>query len=310
MNFQQIKQKWQTFWRSERGKSTAKILRYILLVVIVVYLIYQLTVIGWGEVWRNLPTNPLFYLLFLVMHFILPSTELFIYRLSLRLPLWEGFKVFTKKKVLNSDVLGYSGEAYFYVWGKKHLKENDKYIFNVIKDNNIISSFASTLMAVLLLTIFTYTGQVNLSEIIHISRNVVIGVAIFVIIAIFVGIYFRKKIISMRGDLALKIFGIHTSRIILIYTLEVLQWMVVLPLVPLHIWLLFLSAKIISSRLPFIPQDPIFAVFSLELAKYLTVSGAAIAGIIIVNNFMTRSLNLILYSYFSRENEPSRPPSP
>jgi len=157
MNFQQIKQKWQTFWRSERGKSTAKILRYILLVVIVVYLIYQLTVIGWGEVWRNLPTNPLFYLLFLVMHFILPSTELFIYRLSLRLPLWEGFKVFTKKKVLNSDVLGYSGEAYFYVWGKKHLKENDKYIFNVIKDNNIISSFASTLMAVLLLTIFTYT---------------------------------------------------------------------------------------------------------------------------------------------------------
>lgn len=300
-NFQQTKQKWRTFWGSEGGKSTAKTLRYLLLAVIVGYLIYQLTAIGWREVWRNLPTHPLFYLLFFVMHFILPSTELFIYRLSLRLPFWEGFKVFTKKKVLNSDVLGYSGEAYLYVWCKKHLKENDKYIFNVIKDNNIISSFASTLMAIVLLTIFTYTGQVNLSEIIHINQNVVIGVVALAVVAIFVGIYFREYIISMRRGMALKIFGIHISRIALIYSLEVFQWMIVLPLVPLQVWLLFLSAKIISSRLPFIPQDPIFAVFSLELAKYLTVSGAAIAGIIIVNNFMTRSLNLILYSYFSQE---------
>jgi len=183
-----------------------------------------------------------------------------------------------------------------------HLQEDNKYIFNVIKDNNIISSFASTLMAIVLLTIFLSVSEVDFLEIIKVSRTVVTVVVTVAVLVIFLGIYFRKYIISMNRNMALKVFGIHTLRIIFVYTFEVLQWVVVMPFVPLHMWLVFLSARIIASRLPFIPsQDLLFVGLSLEMSKYMDISSAGIAGIMIAGNFLTKSMNLVLYSYFSRK---------
>lgn len=271
---------------------------------IIAFLVWQILHIGWQEVLKSLPTNPLFYLIFLLLYFALPISEQFIYRMSLNFGFWEGLKVFIQKKVLNADVLGYSGEAYFYVWGKKHLKEEHKYIFNVIKDNNIISSFASTLLAIILLTIFIRVSEVDFLEVIKVSKNVVIAVVLTAIIVIFLGVYFRKYIISMNRNMALKVFSIHVCRIIFVYSLEILQWMIVLPLIPLHIWFVFLSAKIIASRLPFIPsQDLLFVSISLEMSKYMDISGAGIAGIMVANNFLTKIINFILYSYFSKKIE-------
>jgi len=304
LNFNDIKNKWIAFWKSPKGKLTGKWLRRAFMVSIIGFLVWQILQIGWQEVLKSLPTTPWFYLIFLILYFALPMSEQFIYRMSLNFGFWEGLKVFIQKKVLNLDVMGYTGEAYFYVWGKQHLKEDDKHIFNVIKDNNIISSFASTLLAIILLTIFISVSEVDFLEVIKVSQNVVIGVVIVAIIVIFLGIYFRKYIISMNRNMALKVFGIHVFRIIFVYTLEVLQWMVVLPLVPLHIWFVFLSARIISSRLPFIPsQDLLFVSISLEMSKYMDVSGAGIAGIMIANNFLNKSMNLILYSFFSTEKK-------
>jgi len=300
LNLNRIKNKWTAFSSSLKGKLTFKWLRRSFIVGIIAFLVWQIVQIGWQEVLKSLPTTPWFYVIFLILYFALPISEQFIYRMSLNFTFWEGLKIFIQKKVLNADVLGYSGEAYFYVWGKQHLEEDDKYIFNIIKDNNIISSFASTLLAIILLTLFISVSEVDFLEVIKVSTNVVIGVVTAAILVIFLGIYFRKYIISMNRNMALKIFGVHIFRIIFVYTLEILQWMVVLPLVPLHIWFVFLSARIIASRLPFIPsQDLLFVSISLEMSKYMDVSGAAIAGIMIANNFLTKSMNLVLYSYFS-----------
>ncbi len=302
MNFNTIKNNWLEFWKSPKGKLTAKWLQRTFVLAIVSFLVWQIVQIGWQEVLKSLPTTPWFYVIFLILYFALPISEQFIYRMSLKFGFWEGLKVFIQKKVLNADVLGYSGEAYFYVWGKKHLQEDDKYIFNVIKDNNIISSFASTLMAIVLLTVFLSVSEVDFLEVIKVSRGMVMAVLTLAIIVIFLGIYFRKYIISMNRRMALKVFGIHILRIVFVYTFEVLQWVVVMPFVPLHIWLVFLSARIIASRLPFIPsQDLVFVGLSLEMAKYMDVSSAGIAGIMIAINFLTKSMNLILYTYFSRK---------
>lgn len=295
-----IKQKWKIWQESPSGKLVAKVFRYALMAVIIGYLIYQIIEIGWQNILASLPTTPWFYLLFIVLYFSLPISEQFIYRLSLKFPFWAGFRVFIEKKILNADVLGYSGEAYLYMWGKKNLEEEDKYIFNVIKDNNIISSFASTLLAILLLTIFVYVGQVNFLDFFNISETVLIVVSALAILAIGLGIYFRHYIISMDRNTAIKVFSIHSLRIILVYSLKIVQWALVLPLVPLHVWFVFLSIRIIVSRLPFMPSaDLLFVSMSLEASKYMDISGAGIAGIMMATNFLTKTMSFILYTYFA-----------
>lgn len=299
MNFKDIKEKWSSFWASPSGKVTAKVLRYVFMAFILGYLVYQIYEIGWVKVLRSLPTSPWYYLLFFILYFSLPISEQFIYRLSLKFSFWEGFKVFVEKKILNADVLGYSGEAYFYVWGKQNLEEDHKHIFNVIKDNNIISSFSSTLMAVLLLTIFIYIGQVNILDFIEISQNVVIGISVLAVIIIVLGIYFKDVLISMDRNTALMVFGIHTIRIVFVYALEVLQWIIIMPEVPLHVWSLFLAARIAASRIPFIPsQDLLFVTISVAISSQLDVDTAGVFGLMVASTFLTKCLSFILYSYF------------
>ncbi|MDX1639084.1 MAG: hypothetical protein R3281_14025, partial [Balneolaceae bacterium] len=194
---------------------------------IVGYLLYQLTDIGWQRVWQSLPVTPWYYILFLFLYFALPVSEQFIYGTLLRFSFWQGFPVFIQKKIYNTDVLGYSGEAYLFIWARKHLDESSGYIFGVIKDNNIISSLCSTLVAVVLLSIFLYVGHVNLGELISINRTYLyigLGTILFLLGTL---VYFRNYVISMPFNTASRIFGIHLARLVFVYTVEIIQWMVV-----------------------------------------------------------------------------------
>lgn len=128
-----------------------KYIRTAFQVGILSFLGYQLYEIGIANVLSSLPVTPLFYLLFLVNYFSLPLFELFIYRKRWDLPARMIFPVFLRKKVLNMDVVGYSGEVYLYVWMKKKLQEGLKDPFLLIKDNNILSSVASTFITLVLL---------------------------------------------------------------------------------------------------------------------------------------------------------------
>lgn len=263
---------------------------------VLAYLVYQLTEIGWQRVWESLPTTPWFYMLFLFLYFALPVSEQFIYRTSLDFSFWKGFPVFIQKKIYNADVLGYSGEAYLFLWGRKNLKESSGHVLRIIKDNNIISSVTSTLVSAVLLAIFLYIGQVNLQKVIDLDRTYVyVGAAAVVAILISL-VYFRHYIISMPLETASKIFGIHLFRLIFVYSVEIVQWMIVMPEVPLYIWFTYMAIKIISTRIPFLSsRDLLFIGASLEVSKFLNVSGAGIAGILLASNVLTKLMNLALY---------------
>lgn len=284
-------------WKTETGKRVSKILQYVFIAIIIAYLIYQLTEIGWQRVWESLPVTPWFYILFLFLYFALPVSEQFIYGASLNFSFKKGLPVFIQKKIYNADVLGYSGEAYFFVWAKKNLEESAGYIFGVIKDNNIISSITSTLVAAVLLSIFLYFSQLNLQEVIDVDRQYFYYGAVAVVLILATLIYFRHYIITMPLEMASKIFGIHLARLLFVYSVEIIQWMVVMPEVPLYIWFTYMGIKIISTRIPFLPsRDLLFIGASLEISKFLDVSGAGIAGILLASNVLTKLMNLGLYS--------------
>ena len=272
-------------------------MQYVFIAIVIGYLIYQLTEIGWRRVWESLPVTPWFYILFLFLYFALPVSEQFIYGTSLKFSFKKGLPVFIQKKIYNADVLGYSGEAYFFVWAKKNLEESSGYIFGVIKDNNIISSVTSTLVAAVLLSVFLYVSQLNLQQIIDVDRKYLYYGAAAVVLILASLIYFRHYIITMPSEMASKIFGIHLARLLFVYSVEIIQWMVVMPEVPLYIWFTYMSIKIISTRIPFLPsRDLLFIGASLEISKFLNISGAGIAGILLASNVLTKLMNLGLYS--------------
>lgn len=288
------------FFETPRGKKLQQFIRVGFLIAIISLLVYQISQIGWQELWAALPRTVWFYVIFLILYFTLPITEQFIYRLSLNFSFWEGFKIFTKKKVLNQEVLGYSGEAYFYIWAKQHLQESSKEILNIVKDNTIISAFASTLTAIVLLGTFFGILNTNLWEqhIINTQTFLIGGLLLF--IPLFLTIRFRKSIISVDTKTAWKMFGIHELRIIWVYSLDVLQWFVVIPTVPIFIWFTFLSVKIITTRIPFLPnRELLFISASLEISKYVEVEAAAIAGILLASNILNKILNLVFFTAFS-----------
>ncbi len=300
MDIKSTAQAVQEWFKTPKGVKVSKIIRYIFLGAIISFLIYQLSQIGFRELWDALPRTIWFYIIFFILYFTLPVTEQFIYRLSLQFNFWDGFKVFTKKKVLNHEVVGYSGEAYFYLWAKENLKESPKKILQVIKDNTIISSLASTLTALVLLVVFSFFVNVNLFDGHWLDpTTLIIGGIILVILFVLLFI-FRKQIISVDKKTAWKMFFIHEMRIFWIYTLEVIQWIIVIPSVPIYVWLTFLSVKIISSRIPFLPnKDLLFISASVGIAQYVEISEAAIAGILLCSNVLSKILNLFFFVLFS-----------
>ncbi len=292
-----------TFNESKNGQLLGKVFRYTFQAGIFAYLIYQLTQIGWLNVLKALPTNPLFYILLLLHYFTLPVSEQFIYRLSLKFGFWEGVKVFSKKKILNADVYAYTGEAYFYLWGKKNLEEDNRHIFNVIKDNNIISSIASTFMVAVLFVIVLYVAQENILDVISISRNTIIYIVVGAILALPLIVFLLRYVISMSARVAAKVFVIHLLRVIITYGLEVLQWIVVIPSVPLHVWFAYLAPKMIASRLPLPSQDILFISLTIMVSDYLDMESAAVAGLMAAVAAMNKLIAFLFYSFVAAFGE-------
>lgn len=292
-----------------------KSLRFILQFSIIGYLLYQLYVIGLVQVLKSLPTNPVFYLLYGAIYFSLPLAEILIYRIKWPVTIRNSFTVFLQKKVLNSDVLGYSGELYLYQWVKNSLGKPAREAANFIKDNNILSSVASTLITLVLLLFFITRGYININtylEGISYANWLLIALAIGVAGAV---IYrFRKSILTTnRADTA-RIFSLHASRIILINALQILQWKVARPDIALPVWFTFSAVQIIASRIPFLPStDVLFVNVALEMSTSVTMPKEAIAGILAANLILSRILNVISYlvaEYYRKRNPVVLAPQP
>lgn len=283
MNFRSIFKKLRQFFNTPSGKRILTWSQRLFLAAILIWLIYQLTEIGWGNVWISLPTQFAFYLLFILMYFQLPFFEILIYRVTWVFSSLKSIPIFLLKRVYNTDLLGYSGEVYFYMWARKNLSLGDRDIFMIIKDNNIISSIASTIVAFMLLSVFLFTGQIKILEwIIDQNQAYFWGGILITLLIAFLFIKFRQFVITMTMRNAYKIFSIQMFRLLLLQTMNVLMYYVVIPDAPLHVWFTLISVEIILSRIPILPnRDLIFVGMSIGLAEGLMVSQSEIAGLMV-----------------------------
>lgn len=299
-----LRKTWKTLADSPRAKKVQKYIRRIFIVVIFGIIIYQLFLIGWDEVLRSLPTQPLFYALFLVLYITLPTAEVFIYQQIWPFKKSKLFKALLSKKITNDEVIGYSGEFYLFLWARKQLDKRDSEILKDIRDSNILSAVTSNLVVFSLVGILIFTGVINVSDLVGNVNLVYVTVAIIlVIVFVILFIQFRKYLFSLPLKKALLIFAIYMTRFLIHNGLLIVQWAVVIPQTSLSTWFTFLAVTITVNRIPFLPsRDLVFVWAGIELSRVLNMTTASVAGMLLVSSVLKKCTNLILFmllSYYS-----------
>lgn len=258
----------------------------------------KVTAIGWGAVLASLPTTPWFYLLFLVMFLTLPLTETVIFRLLLdrRIGLAD-IGVFIRKRVLNSAFVGYSGDFYLFVWAKRHLGLSTRKAGHAVKDNAILSGLASTTVTALLVAAFWLTGQAGLvAGWLDTGAGKSLAVVFCAAVLLPVLLRFRGRIFAATGRVASAVLGIHMGRGLFLLLVQSAQWWVVLPNQSWTTWLIFLTAQMVISRLPFIPnRDLLFLSAGLEMSNVIDGPRAAMAGVLLAGGALTQGANLLFF---------------
>lgn len=304
---------WGRFSKSERGRIILKVGRGLFLFGILAFLVYKLTDIGWRETWDARPTHPLFYLFFLLLYFLLPLTEILIYRITWSYDVRRSVSAFIKKRIYNKDVFGYAGEVYFFSWARKNVDLPDGTLLKTVRDNNIISSAASTLIALVLLGIFLYVGKLPITDVFpNQSLGYLIGVGGLTVVLVLVGLRFRKYIFTMAIRTALLIFAIQCLRLILGQTLQIAQWVVVMPNIELSVWFTFAAISIILTRIPFLPNHMlVFMGVGVELSTSLGIPEAAMFSMLGVLAALDKVLNFSLFALISlQEPRKTKQPAP
>ncbi|WP_372638564.1 hypothetical protein [Fodinibius sp.] len=306
MNEQQEEQEWKTYLK--------KGIRYTLQVGIIGYLAYKLYDIGLARVVESLPLNPLFYLLFFVIYFSLPLSEIYIYGVKWNFKGYRAFLVFVQKKVLNTDVLGYSGEFYLFYWAKEKLKIPAVDAMKFVKDNNILSSLSSTFISVILLIFFLTQGYIDIGEYIPQVENklLYLWIALGVGVAALVGYRFRNYILSVSLSDALKISGVYTGRLVFTNLVQVIQYKIAEPSVPWAVWFSLMAVQIMSTRIPFLPSRSVLYVsVAIEMSVMLNVPETRLVGVLTANLILKKLIGAVSFilTSFTQTQLPVNPRS-
>lgn len=295
-----------TFAQSDRGKNWIRVCRIGLTIGVIGYLLYELVRLDVVEVTRALPVEVGFYALAIVIYFLLPVMQIVAYRLVWSFPLRQGASAFLIKRILNKDVLGYSGEVYLYSWARDHVPLSDGAIMKTVRDMNILSAAASTGVAVVLITIFAFKGRLNVRDLVGDAQIAgVVGAVAFTAILMLVVVRLRKYLFSMPFKPAAIVFGLHVGRQTLRHFLEIVMWHIAMPEVPLAVWFTYAAVSIIVTRIPFIPNHDLVTMgMAIGLSGALSVSEPemyAMFGAVVVLHRLISLLFFVTLSAWPRQ---------
>ncbi len=240
---------------------------------ILAYLANAVAAIGWREVVDVLPANPLFYVLVAMSYMATPVTEYIIFRRWWPLTP-RALAVFSKKRVLNEAIFGYSGDAYLFVWAKKALgaREVGAGPLAAVKDVAITSALAGNVATLLMLGLALSMGggpAVEQAFTGPAMRSVGFGFAFVISVSLAI-LLFSRKVMSLSARENSVIFLLHCARLLIGSALLLLAWIIALPEVAVGTWIVLGALRMVVTRLPFVPNKEL-----LFAAIGVTLTGAA-----------------------------------
>ena len=277
-----------------------KIVSMFFMVAMVVAIALELNVEGLQKAVEIVPSNPVFWLVFLAYYFILPVCDWTIFRRIWNIP-YSGISILIRKRVVNEVLLNYSGELYFYMWAKERVQLTSA-PFAVIKDVAITSALSNNFITMaMLIAVWPYIGAIDpafQSTPAFISAGVIVAISTAII-------FFRGMIFSQgRADLIFMVI-VHIIRIIISTFLLAWLWSLVLPDIPLLWWFALAAAKLLISRLPFVPNvELMFVTVSVFLVggdAELGALMAMIAGLTFITHICVVAILPILQFILTRK---------
>tara|TARA_R110002096_G_scaffold40389_2_gene109909 strand:+ start:297 stop:1160 length:864 start_codon:yes stop_codon:yes gene_type:complete len=268
----------------------------------------KLTAIGWSDVSKALPTTPWFYIFFLAMYFAQPIAEWLVYQRLWGTVVKSRFDIFVRMRIYNFALVSYAGEAFLAIWAHRHLSKSGKQVMSSVKDSSILSGLASNSFTLILLALFFMTGQLETITDTDPSYGRYLGFAVALgVILVPLVLKFHGKILGIGPDIAKKVFLVHLSRLIAVLLLQTAQWAVVFPEVAITTWLLLLTAQMILTRIPFLPNtDLLFAGLGMTLMGYIDGPEAVVAGMFLASGALSQSLNLSCFILASLKRNPPK----
>ncbi len=264
---QHIRARIEELTSTRTAKQALKILRLVIGLGIIGYLLFSLSSIGWGNLLREMPRTPWFYLIIVIMYFLLPVFETIVYRFFLPARRSALLSVFIRKKVLNMDLMGYSGEVFFLFWAKEKLNIARSAMLRIMIDMGITSSMGGFTASGLLLGFLLFFDVLPLDQLVgDTDRTLILGALLIAGVVALAGYQFRHTIFKLPGRTIVALYGAHVGRFMVIYVLQILQWWVVLPDVSFVVWGTMLAIWTVTNRLPFLmTRDLVAIALILEL---------------------------------------------
>lgn len=203
----------------------------------------------------GVPGLSIFWPVFALFYLTVPAAEWIIYRRVWRLPA-GGIAPLLRKQVANELVLGYSGEAQFYLWARRHAGVSGS-PFGAIKDVTVLSAMVGNLAALaMMLAMMPVLATLLVGPL---ARSFAISIAV-VVLSSLIPFLFRRQLFSLpRRDLQF-IGLVHLTRIGLVLTFLIGLWHLLLPTVAIGHWLGLATLRMMLGRLPLLPnKDILFA---------------------------------------------------
>lgn len=248
-------------------------------------ILYQIRHVNPGEVLALLPERPEFWLAFALYYTGPVLCEWVIYRRLWKIPL-SGLFALTRKYVGNEILLGYIGEAYFYVWARARTRMTAS-PFGAIKDVAILSALVGNLVTLLLLAI-AYPALAA----IHVGsgeRDLYLSMGVLVASSL-ATLLFRRRLFSLANSELRFVAAVHLVRVLGVTLLAGVMWHFALPGIWLGWWILLAALRQLLSRLPLLPnKDLVFA----GLATLIVGSQSQIAAL------LTMTAGLLLLTHIT-----------
>jgi hypothetical protein len=262
---------------------TLYVLRWLFPLALLAYVAFKLSELGWRDMWSARPANLGFYVMLVVQFFLQPLGDFLVYR-----NLWgtgsaPPLSVILRKRFLNSAMLDYSGEVFFYFWAQARLKLPPGMLIHAIKDSNVLSAGAGLAMVWIMALALLATGglQVPASVSEHLWVYLGIGSIPLWLCAILI-LGHRKVTILSRTQIATT-FGIHMARSFSVLAVEFLLWYLSGALPSAVACLQFVALRLVVTRIPMVPnKDLIYVGAGIAAAGMANLDVTPIATVLVI----------------------------
>lgn len=229
----------------------------ILTVAMVIGLGRELLDSGVLGLWRQVPGNPFYYLAFAGLYLAAPLGDYAIFRHLWNAPR-SALSALIRKRIANEVVLGYSGDAYFYAWARRHARRFGLTApFGTVKDVTILSAVAGNAFTLLMIA-GTLPFAYRVMSATQAHWLAVLALATCATSLPF--LLFRRRLFTLPRAALRWVFLAHLVRLTASTGFVAATWATALPGVALGLWLLLAAARLLVSRLPFVPnKDLLFA---------------------------------------------------